>query len=165
MATITFKGAEIHTTGDLPPVGSAAPDFVLVRQDLSEARLADYAGRTIVMNVFPSIDTPVCATSVKRFNEEAAGRDGVVVLNVSADLPFAAKRFCGAEGIEGVQTLSTFRGAFARDYGVEMADGPLAGLCARAVLVVDGSGTVRHVEQVPDVAQEPDYAAAMAAIG
>ena len=164
MATITLKGNPCRTSGELPAVGKRAPTLSLVRQDLSTATLADYAGRTKVLNIFPSIDTAVCATSVRTFAEKAADADAVV-LHVSADLPFAAKRFCAAEGIEGAQTLSTFRGGFARAWGVEIVDGPLAGLCARAVVVLDGKDRVVHAELVPEIAQEPDYDSALAAIG
>ncbi len=163
MAQITLKGGPIHTSGDLPAAGSAAPAFTLVAQDLSEVKLADHAGKTLVLNIFPSVDTPVCAMSVRAFNERAAALEGVVLLNISADLPFAQKRFCGAEGIEGAMTLSTFRSSFAKDYGAEIVDGPLAGLCSRAVVVVDAAGMVKYSEQVPEIAQEPNYDAALAA--
>ena len=164
MAQITLKGAPYHTSGTLPAPGTRAPNFELVRQDLAIATLATYAGQTKVLNVFPSLDTPVCAMSVRAFNERAAGKPGVVVLNISADLPFAAKRFCAAEGIEGAETLSSFRGSFADDYGLEIKDGPLAGLCARAVLVLDADNQVTYTELVPEIAQEPDYDAALAAL-
>ncbi len=164
MATITLKGNEIQTCGDLPAVGSTAPAFSLVKQDLSETTLADYAGKTTVLSIFPSVDTPVCATSVRRFNQDASKLGGAVVLNVSADLPFAQKRFCGAEGLEGVETLSCFRGSFAKDYGLEITSGPLAGLCSRAIIVLDGGGKVLYTEQVPEIAQEPDYGRAIAVI-
>ena len=163
MARITLKGNPFETCGELPAKGSVAADFALVAQDLSEKRLADFPGRK-VLNVFPSLDTPVCALSVRAFNEKAAGRPGVSVLNISADLPFAQKRFCGAEGIEGAVTLSTFRSTFAVDYGLEIASGPLKGLCSRAVIVLDEHDRVVHTEQVPEIAQEPDYAAALAAL-
>lgn len=165
MAEITLKGNAIHTSGDLPAVGSKAPDFTLVGTDMAEAGLDAFAGKTRVISVFPSVDTPVCAVSVRTFNEKAGTKDGVVVLNVSADLPFAQKRFCGAEGIENAVTLSAFRSSFAKDYGLEITDGPLKGLCARAVVVVDADGTVKHVELVPEIAQEPDYDAALKAAG
>ncbi|HEY8430715.1 MAG TPA: thiol peroxidase [Sandaracinaceae bacterium] len=165
MAQITFKGNAVHTSGELPAVGERAPDFELVRQDLSTATLATYAGKKKVLNIFPSIDTGVCAKSVRTFHEHLSSKEGVVVLNVSADLPFAAKRFCGAEGIENAQTLSTFRSRFADDYGVRMTDGPLAGLCARAVLVLDADDRVVHRELVPEITQEPNYDAAIAALG
>ena len=164
MGTTALKGTPIRTSGELPAEGSAAPPFSLARQNLSDATLEDYRGDNVVLNIFPSIDTSVCATSVRTFNEKASGMDGVAVLNVSADLPFAAKRFCGAEGIEGVETLSTFRSDFATDYGVRLEEGPMKGLCARAVLVLDGEGVVIHRELVPEIAQEPDYDAALAVI-
>ena len=164
MASITLKGNAISTCGDLPAVGSAAPDFTLVKQDLSPATLGDFAGKKKVLNIFPSVDTPVCATSVRRFNEAAAKLENAVVLNISADLPFAQKRFCGAEGIEGAHTLSTFRSSFAKDYGLEIASGPLAGLCSRAIVVLDADGKVVYTEQVPEIAQEPDYDKALAAL-
>ncbi len=163
MATITVKGNPIHTSGELPAKGSAAPSFRLVKSDLSEVGLGDYEGRK-VLNVFPSIDTPVCANSVRRFNQDAASHDGVTVLNISADLPFAHSRFCGAEGLDGVESLSAFRSSFAADYGLEIADGPLAGLCSRAVLVLDADNRVLYTEQVPEIGQEPDYNAALAAL-
>jgi thiol peroxidase len=165
MATITFKGSQVHTTGSLPARGQRAPAFSLLRQDLSRATRETFKGRRLVLNVFPSIDTPVCAASVRTFNQRAASLPNAVVLNVSADLPFAAKRFCGAEGLQGVETLSTFKSTFATDYGLEIQDGPLAGLCSRAVLVLDADGTVLYGQQVPDIAQEPDYDAALAALG
>ena len=163
MASITLKGNACNTCGDLPAVGSPAHDFQLVRQDLSVATLATFAGKKKVFSIFPSIDTPVCQTSVRTFAEKAT-RDDAVVLNVSADLPFAHKRFCGAEGLEGAETFSTFRADFARDYGVEIVDGPLAGLCARAIVVVDENDQVVYTELVPEIAQEPDYDAALAAL-
>jgi thiol peroxidase len=163
MATITFKGTPVHTSGELPKVGSKAPDFKLVKQDLSEVTLASYRGKKKILSIFPSIDTSVCATSVRRFNEKASKMQGVAMLNVSADLPFAAKRFCGAEGLAGVETLSTFRGSFANDYGVRLTDSPLAGLCARAVVVLDANDKVVHAELVPEIAQEPNYETALAA--
>lgn len=165
MATITLKGNEIHTNGTLPEVGTAAPEFSLAGADLSNKSLADFAGQRKVLNVFPSVDTPVCALSVKAFNAQAASKDNTVVLNVSADLPFALKRFCGAEGIEGAVTLSSFRSNFAQVYGLEITDGPLAGLCSRAVLVLDENNNVVYTEQVPEIAQEPNYEAALNALG
>jgi thiol peroxidase len=163
MATIKFKGNPVHTSGELPKVGSKAPDFKLVKQDLSDTSLASYRGKKKILSIFPSIDTSVCATSVRRFNELASKMPGVAMLNVSADLPFAAKRFCGAEGLANVETLSTFRGSFANDYGVRLTDGPLAGLCARAVVVLDADDKVIHAELVPEIAQEPNYDAALSA--
>lgn len=165
MATITLKGNPIPTSGDLPAVGSNAPNFSLVRTDMAEVKLANYGGKKKVLNIFPSIDTPVCATSVRTFNQRAAGRGSVVVLNISADLPFAHKRFCAAEGIQNVESLSTFRSAFASEYGVAMTGGPLAGLCARAVVVIDENNRVVYSELVPEIAQEPNYDAALAALG
>ena len=164
MTTITLKGNPIQTNGELPRSGQVVPGFKLVKLDLSEAGLSDFPGRK-VLNVFPSVDTPVCATSIRTFNEKAAAAGNVTVLNISADLPFALKRFCGAEGLENVETLSTFRSSFAKDYGLEITDGPLAGLCSRAVLVLDENNTVLHAEQVPEIAQEPDYDAALGALG
>ncbi|MFT5127870.1 MAG: thiol peroxidase [Rhodothermales bacterium] len=164
MALITLKGTPIHTNGDIPSVGSTAPDFSLVAGDLSEASLATYAGKKKVLNIFPSIDTGICALSVRRFNADAAGRDDTVVLNISADLPFAQGRFCGAEGIEDAVSLSAFRSSFAQDYNLEIIDGPLAGLASRVVLVLAADNTVLHAEQVPEIAQEPDYATALAAL-
>jgi len=164
MASITLKGAPIHTSGELPKVGQKPPDFMLAANDLSDVSLETYKGKKKVLNVFPSLDTPVCALSVKRFNKEAASLDGVVVLNISADLPFAQKRFCGAEGIDNAPTLSCFRSSFAKDYGLQIVDGPLKGLCSRAVLVLDRDNRVVYAEQVPEIAQEPDYAKALAAV-
>jgi thiol peroxidase len=164
MATITFKGTPIHTIGELPAQGSSAPDFVLVKQDLSETVLADYKGKRLVLNIFPSIDTGVCAMSVRKFNEKAAALKNTVVLCVSMDLPFAQSRFCGAEGIKNVVTASSFRSAFGDHYGVTIADGPLAGLLSRAVVVVSETGKVLNTEQVPEIAQEPNYDAALAAL-
>ncbi|MCC6553822.1 MAG: thiol peroxidase [Polyangiaceae bacterium] len=163
MATITFKGNPIHTSGNLPAVGSTAPDFSLVKADLSEAKLSSFSGKKI-LNIFPSIDTGVCAKSVRTFHERAAAKAGLTVLNISADLPFAQKRFCGAEGIENAVTLSTFRSDFADKYGAKMTEGPLAGLLSRAVLVLDESNKVVYAEQVPEIAQEPNYDAALAAV-
>jgi len=164
MARITLKGNPINTSGNLPAVGSQAKDFNLVRQDLSTATLATFAGKKKILNVYPSIDTPVCAASVKKFHEQAAKMATLVVLNISADLPFAAKRFCGSEGIENATTLSTFRSSFAKDYGLDIVDGPLAGLCSRSVLVLDENNRVLYTEQVPEIAQEPDYAKALAKV-
>jgi thiol peroxidase len=164
MANITLKGAiHIQTSGELPQKGDAAPQFSLVKADMSEVSLGSISGKK-VLNIFPSIDTPVCATSVRTFNKKAAERAGVHVLNISADLPFAHKRFCAAEGLDKVETLSTFRSSFARDYGVQMTSGPLAGLCARAVVVVDENNRVVYSELVPEIEQEPNYDAALAAL-
>jgi thiol peroxidase len=158
MADITFRGNPIHTAGTLPAVGSKAPDFKLTKSDLSDTSLKDFAGKTVVLNIFPSIDTGVCATSVKKFNEQAAALPNAVIVGVSRDLPFAHKRFCGAEGIDKVVTASALRDdSFARGYGVTMTGGPLAGLFSRAVVVIDGQGKVVYAEQVPEITQEPDY--------
>ncbi|MFZ9016949.1 MAG: thiol peroxidase [Ilumatobacteraceae bacterium] len=165
MASVTLRGNPFDTSGELPSVGATAPAFSLVGRDLSEVSNETLAGKKVVLNIFPSIDTPTCATSVRTFNERAASLDNTVVLCVSEDLPFAANRFCGAEGIENVLTGSAFRGDFAQAYGVRLEGGPLAGLMARAVVVIDESGTVTHTELVPEIAQEPDYDAALGALG
>ena len=164
MPNTALRGNPVRVRGELPAVGETAPDFKLVRQDLSEATLETFGANKKVLNIFPSIDTGICAMSVRKFNEKCASRDGVVVLNISADLPFAAKRFCGAEGLEGVETLSDFRGSFDDDYGVTLLDGPMAGLMARAVVVLDGTNTVRHAQLVDEIITEPDYDAALAAL-
>jgi thioredoxin-dependent peroxiredoxin len=164
MAEITFRGNPIHTVGDLPAVGSTAPEFTVTGSDLGDVSLGDFAGQNLVISIFPSIDTQVCATSVRTFNERAAALEGTTVLNVSADLPFALGRFCGAEGIEDVKTASTFRSDFGSTYGVKIGEGPLAGLMSRAVVVVNGDGVVTYTEQVPEIGQEPDYDAALAAL-
>lgn len=164
MTEITFRGTPVHTVGALPAVGTPAPDFTITGTDLADIPSGDFAGRPLVLNIFPSIDTGVCAASVRRFNEAAAGLNDAVVLNVSADLPFAQGRFCGAEGIENARTGSAFRSDFGQAYGVTMADGPLAGLLSRAVVVVGADGNVVYTEQVPEIGQEPDYDAALAAV-
>lgn len=163
MATTALGETTVHTVGDLPAVGSKAPAFTLTASDLSDLGLPE--GRRVVLNVFPSIDTKTCATSVRRFNELAAGLENTTVVCVSADLPFALRRFCGAEGIEHVVAASTFRSSFGQDYGVTMVDGAMRGLLARTVVVVDADGTVVHTELVPSIGQEPDYDAAVAALG
>lgn len=165
MATTSFKGTPVHTSGELPTVGEPAPAFTLVGTDLADVTLADFAGKRVVVNIFPSIDTGVCAMSVRKFNEVASGLDNTVVVCASADLPFAMGRFCGAEGIENVVTASAFRSTFADDYGVTLLDGPLAGLCARSVVVVGADGKVVYTELVPETTHEPDYDAAIAALG
>ncbi len=165
MAEITLRGNPVHTVGELPAVGTPAPAFTLTGGNLADVTLGDFAGKSLVLNIFPSIDTGTCQASVRAFNEKAGGRDDVTVLNVSADLPFAQTRFCGAEGIEGVTNASTFRSDFGAVYGVTMNEGPLNGLLSRAVVVVDGDGTVTYVEQVPEIGQEPDYDSALAALG
>jgi thiol peroxidase len=165
MATVTLKGNPVDVAGTLPAVGTAAPAFTLTAGDLSDVGLAAFAGKKKILNIFPSVDTPTCATSVRKFNEKAAARDGVAVLCISADLPFAQKRFCGAEGIEGVANLSTFRNlGFAEAYGVKLASGPLAGLTARAVVVLDENDQVLHSELVAEIADEPNYDAALAVL-
>jgi thiol peroxidase len=165
MATITLQGNEIHTNGELPAAGSKAPDFSLVDKDLGDVSLATYAGKKKLLNIVPSLDTPVCATSTRKFNEFAAGRDDVVMLVIAADLPFAMTRFCGAENIDKVVPLSMMRSRnFAKDYGVLITDGPLAGITARAVVVLDESDKVVYSELVPEIAQEPDYDKALAAL-
>ena len=165
MATITLRGNPIHTSGELPAVGSDAPNFTLTNTALQDVGPRDFAGKTIILNIFPSLDTAVCATSVRRFNAEAAGKEGVAVLAVSRDLPFAHKRFCTTEGIENVTPLSELRNVtFGADYGLTITDGPMAGLLARAVVVVGTDGIVKHAELVPEIAQEPDYAKALAAV-
>lgn len=165
MAKITLKGKPVTTAGDLPALGSKAPDFTLVKTDLGTASLRDFTDRTIVLNIFPSVDTAVCATSVRTFNQRAAQLEDAVVLCVANDLPFALKRFCGAEGIERVHALSAFRSDFGKTYGVLMTDGPLQGLLARAVVVIGKNGKVLHRELVPEIAQEPAYDAALVALG
>ena len=165
MATITLKGNPIHTCGELPKVGGKAPDFVLTKTDLADVSLKDFAGQRLVLNIFPSIDTSVCATSVRKFNAEAEKLAQTVVLCVSLDLPFAHSRFCGAEGLKNVISVSELRQrAFGEAYGVRMVDGPLAGLLARAVVMIDAQGNVSYTEQVPEIAQEPNYAAALQAL-
>jgi thiol peroxidase len=165
MATVTFKGNPIDVAGSFPKVGDTAPAFRLVAKDLKDVSLADYAGKRKVLNIVPSLDTAVCATSTRKFNEKAGGLSNTVVLVISADLPFASSRFCAAEGLTNVVTLSTLRGReFMKGYGVEIASGPLAGLCARAVVVLDERDKVVHAELVPEIAQEPGYDAALAAL-
>jgi thiol peroxidase len=163
MATVTLKGNPVETIGDLPAVGSRAPVFELTNADLQDVGLEAFQGKKKVLNIVPSLDTDVCATSTRVFNERAAGKAAVLV--ISADLPFAQKRFCETEGIDGVVTLSLIRGKnFAKDYGVLITDGPLAGLCARAVVVLDENDTVVYTELVPEITREPDYDKALAAL-
>lgn len=165
MATITIGGNPIHTSGNLPQIGSKATDFSLIKTDLSAATLADFAGKKVVLNIFPSIDTGTCAQSVRTFNEKASQLDNTIVLCISRDLPFAQKRFCGAEGLENVVNLSDFKiGEFGKNYGLEITDGPLAGLHSRVVIVLDENGTVLHAEQVGEIANEPNYEAALAVL-
>ncbi|MFV0526255.1 MAG: thiol peroxidase [Acidimicrobiales bacterium] len=166
MAETALRGNPVHTNGELPAAGSTAPSFNLTKADLSPITSDDLKGGRLVLNIFPSIDTPTCATSVRTFNARAAALANTTVLCVSADLPFAQGRFCGAEGIDKVTTASTFRNPeFATDYGVAMVDGPLQGLCARAVVVVDENGEVTYSQLVPEIGDEPDYDAAIAALG
>lgn len=165
MATITLQGNACNTNGDLPGVGATAPEFTLVDGKLNDVHLADFAGKKKILNIVPSLDTPTCATSTRKFNELIADRDDAVVLIISADLPFAAGRFCGVEGLKNVVPLSLMRGkAFAKDYGVLITDGPLAGITARAIVVLDAGNKVLHTELVPEIADEPNYDAAMAAL-
>ena len=164
MATTHLKGMEVHTNGDLPAVGSKAPDFKLVAGDLSEKSLADFAGKKKILNIVPSLDTPVCAASARHFNEDASSLDNTVVLVISADLPFAQGRFCSTEGLDNVVPLSMMRDRnFTKDYGVLLVDGPLAGICARAVVVLDENDTVVYTQLVDEITTEPDYVAALAA--
>ncbi|HJK89307.1 MAG TPA: thiol peroxidase [Polyangiaceae bacterium LLY-WYZ-15_(1-7)] len=162
MATVTLKGNEIHTNGELPKVGAKAPAFTLVGADLGEKKLADFAGKTTILTINPSYDTGVCQATARSFNQKAGELDATVLM-ISGDLPFAQKRFCEAEGLEHVVPLSSYRSSFGEDYGLELVDGPLKALTARAVLVLDGEGEVVHAELVPEIAQEPDYDAALAA--
>ncbi|MDM5147340.1 thiol peroxidase [Candidatus Persebacteraceae bacterium Df01] len=165
MASIKLQGNPIETVGKLPTVGGKAVNFTLVKSDLSESKLFDYIGKNVILNIFPSIDTSVCATSVRRFNTEADKRKNTVVLCVSADLPFAHDRFCCSEGLDNVVPLSSFRHPeFGHDYGVLIVTGPLCGLMSRAIVVVAPDGIVSHAEQVPEITQEPDYDAALAAL-
>lgn len=165
MATITLKGNTVQTSGHLPEVGSKAPEFELVKTDLSTAKLSDYKGSKVILNIFPSVDTGTCAASVRQFNEKAAGLENTKVLCISRDLPFAHARFCGAEGIENVESLSDFTtGSFGKDYGLQIVDGPLAHLNSRVVMVLDEEGKVMYSEQVPEIVDEPNYDAALAAL-
>jgi thiol peroxidase len=165
MATVTQKGNPIDVAGTFPQKGQKAPGFKLVGKDLKDVSLADYAGKRKVLNIVPSLDTAVCATSTRKFNEKAGGLANTVVLVISADLPFASSRFCAAEGLNNVVTLSTMRGReFMKAYGVEITSGPLTGVCARGVVVLDGADTVLHSELVPEIGQEPNYDAALAAL-
>ncbi|UBM59084.1 thiol peroxidase [Marinilongibacter aquaticus] len=162
MAEITLKGNAIHTSGDLPKIGEKAKNFNLTKSDLSETSLHNYRGKNVVLNIFPSIDTGVCATSVRKFNEMASGLENTQVLCISRDLPFAQARFCGAEGIENVETLSDFNsGDFGKDYGLEITDGPLKGLHSRSIVVLNDNHDVVYTEQVPEITQEPNYEAAI----
>ncbi len=165
MATVTLKGNTINTTGELPAVGSKAPDFQMTANDLSTLSLGDFQGEKLVLNIFPSIDTGTCAQSVRQFNIEAAELESTKVLCISRDLPFAQARFCAAEGIESVINLSDYKKqSFGKDYGVEFVDGPLENLLSRAIVVIDESGVVRYTEQVPEIVDEPNYKAALEAL-
>lgn len=165
MATVTFQGEPINTNGDLPEVGSQAPDFLLVDKRLKDVSLAAFAGKKKLLNIVPSLDTPVCATSTKKFNDYARDHSDTTMLIISADLPFAQSRFCGNEGLKNVVTLSMMRSRdFARDYGVLIEDGPLASLSARAIVVLDQENKVVYTELVPEIGDEPDYAKALAAL-
>lgn len=165
MAKVTLKGNEFNTSGELPAVGTAAPEFTLTGTDLGEIKLGDYQGKKVVLNIFPSVDTGTCAASVRRFNEEASKLDNTVVVCVSRDLPFAQNRFCGAEGLDKVVSASDFRnGSFGKSYGVQIEDGPLAGLLARSVVVIDGEGKVVYNQQVAETVDEPSYEGALEAL-
>ncbi|MFT3795846.1 thiol peroxidase [Flavobacterium sp.] len=165
MATITLGGNPIHTSGELPKNNTKAPNFELVATDLSTVSMADFAGSKLILNIFPSIDTNTCATSTRKFNEKASGLANTKVLCIARDLPFAMKRFCGAEGLDDVMPLSDFKtGQFGKDYGLEMIDGKLSGLHSRAVVVIDEAGNVVYTEQVAEIADEPNYEAALAAL-
>ena len=165
MATISHRGNPIHTSGELPKVGSKAPAFKLVDKELKDVGLDAFAGKKKLLNIYPSVDTPVCAMSTQKFNDHAAADADSVMLMIASDLPFAFNRFCGDQGLANVRTLSLMRGGrFAEDYGVRIVDGVLAGICARAVVVLDRDDVVRYTELVPDIAQEPDYAKAIAAL-
>ena len=165
MASITLGGNPVHTNGELPAVGSKAIDFSLVKTDLGTATLADFAGSKVVLNIFPSVDTGTCAASVRKFNEKASALANTKVLCISRDLPFAQKRFCGAEGLDNVINLSDFiDGSFGKNYGLEILDGPLAGLHSRVVIVLDENGIILHTEQVKEIADEPNYEAALAVL-
>jgi len=165
MATITLGGNPIHTNGELPQIGSKALAFTLVKTDLGNASLADFTGSRIVLNIFPSIDTGTCATSVRKFNEKASGLTNTKVICISRDLPFAQKRFCGAEGLENVINLSDFKeGSFGKNYGLEITDGPLAGLHSRVIIIIDENGSILYTEQVSEIANEPNYEAALSVL-
>ena len=165
MASVIFGGKPVNTNGELPKVGSKAPDFKLTTTDLSIVTLSDFAGSKVVLNIFPSIDTPTCATSVRKFNADANKLENTKILCISRDLPFAQKRFCGAEGLENVINLSDFNtGNFGKDYGLEFVDGAFVGLHSRAIVVIDENGIIKHTEQVANTSDEPNYEAAYAAL-
>lgn len=162
MAQITLKGNPINTVGELPKVGDKAPDFVLTKTDLSDVTLKDFDGKTLVLNIFPSVDTDICATSVRKFNAEISKYENAAVLCISRDLPFALGRFCGAEGLDNVIAVSELRNLeFGKNYGVRIMDGPLAGLLARSVVIIDSDGKVVYTQQVPEIVEEPDYESAL----
>lgn len=164
MSTITLKGNPVQTSGQLPAKGTTVQNFKLVKGDLSEVTLESYAGKVKVLNIFPSIDTGTCAMSVRRFNEEASKLNNTVVLNISADLPFAQSRFCGAEGIKNVEVLSSFRSPFGKDWGLQITDSPLAGLLSRAVITLSADNKVLYTEQVAEIANEPNYEEALKSV-
>ncbi|RQO31699.1 thiol peroxidase [Taibaiella sp. KBW10] len=164
MAQIAFKGNPAHTVGNLPEVGTEAHAFTLTTAGLENKSLTDYKGKKVVLNIFPSVDTGVCAASVRKFNEKASSLENTVVVNISKDLPFALNRFCAAEGLENVENLSDFKSTFGADYGVTLTDSPLQGLLSRAVVVINENGTVTYTEQVPDITSEPNYEAALNAL-
>lgn len=164
MASVTFQGNPVNTTGNLPAKGDKLPAFSLVSSELQAVESASFEGKRLVINIFPSVDTGVCAAQLRTFNKKAAELDNTAVIGVSKDLPFAQARFCGAEGLDNVQTLSAFRSTFGKDYGVELVDGPLEGLLARAVIVADADGTVLYSELVSEIGEEPSYDAAIAAL-
>lgn len=164
MTTITLKGSPVHTVGKLPAVGTQAEDFTLTAVDLTDKSMSDFKGKNIILNIFPSVNTRVCAMSVRKFNQDAANLPNTVVLCISKDLPFAQSAFCGAEGIQNVVMLSDFRTDFGHKYGVQLVDGPMRGLLSRAVVVINPEGKIVYEEQVPDISQEPDYAKALQAI-
>ena len=165
MTKIAFKGSPVNTSGTLPKVGDTAPDFTLVDGSLSEVKLSDFKGKNVILNIFPSLDTGVCAKSVRSFNEKAGSLDNTVVLGISSDLPFASSRFCSLEGIKNTTALSVFRNdSFAKDYGVLLVDGPMKGLTARAVVIVNPEGKVSYNQLVPEITEEPDYNSAIDSI-
>ena len=164
MAKITFHENNIQTAGNLPSIGNKAKDFTLVGTDLSDKSLSSYKGKNVILNIFPSVNTGVCATSVRKFNEEAASLDNTVVLCISKDLPFAQAEFCAAQGLNNVEMLSDFRTNFGEEYGVQMVDGPLKGLLSRSVVVINTDGDIVYEEQVPEITQEPNYSAALKAL-
>lgn len=162
MAKITLAGNPVNTIGELPKIGEIAKNFTLVASDLSEKSLSDFQGKRLLLNLFPSIDTGICSASARKFNEVATSLENTLVINISKDLPFALSRFCSAEGLENILTLSDFRGSFSKDYGVEMIDGALKGLISRSIVIINEEGKVIYTEQVPEIKQEPDYEKALA---